>query len=585
MIRKSLLMKRYLFSSIFLALFVPLTILAQVWNTTGGNTARNGMGGTDGPDALTGAAWTVTDATPSLWGNAIFTSNGRFATSRVSFSPVYHVTVECRDLYSGSLLWNKDFGGEAKLYVVGMTDDAVYVHNYAVDSLYSFNPSDGSINWVCPEKAMIFGGAHGILFACNGDPVVNGPELYQKSLMRLDRFTGEVLWYNQNLVSVGPAPDFCVVGDKLYKWEGAIGAPMHLVAVDLNTGDNLYYSEEIGGEALQEIPLTAGPDGTIYGQRDGGDLWAITDNGDSFSVKWFYSPENGGMGTYGNVGIGPDGSVYFADGTVVKRLDPADGSVMNTSEALSSASMWGTYITTDPNGIVYISNSEAEEGAYFAFTPDLQKIWEMPVPYNYYAGPQLNFNGLFITAGSGTTINAYASGILEHAPAAWFTSDKTYLTAGGSVAFTDQSSFFPTSWHWYFEGGNPQESTEQNPVISYDEPGIFPVKLTVSNWVGYDTLFRECYITIDEPSWVSKTNFAKYSVFPNPSDGRFTIISNEDLAGCSMGLFDLSGQQIFSLKLSGSSNYIDVRNILSGGIYIGRISGNRQIASFKLIIQ
>ena len=93
-------------------------------------------------------------------------------------------------------------GPEAKLYVVGMTEDAVYVHDYATDSLYAFYPSNGEQKWVCPEKCMIFGGAHGILFTCDGDPVVNGPELYEKSLMRLDRNTGHVKWYNTNFVSV-----------------------------------------------------------------------------------------------------------------------------------------------------------------------------------------------------------------------------------------------------------------------------------------------------------------------------------------------------------------------------------------------
>ena len=214
---------------------------------------------------------------------------------------------------------------------------------------------------------------------------------------------------------------------------------------------------------MQELPLTAGPDGTIYGQRDGGDLWAITDEGTSFSVKWFLSPENGGMGTYGNIGTGPDGSIYFADGTVVKRLDPADGNVLNISEPLSAANMYGTYIVTDRNGKVYISNAEASEGKYFAFSADLQtKYWELPVPYNYYAGPQISVEGIFVTAGAGTSISAYKTDQL-HPPFSWFKADTNSIPEASSVNFTDLSSFGPETWLWTFEGGIPATSTDQNP--------------------------------------------------------------------------------------------------------------------------
>lgn len=234
-------MKMRLLTFIILWLFAQTTP-AQNWSTGGGSSERNGLGKTWGPVSVQTPFWEINNASPTVWGNAIYSFNDRFATSRVQFTPTYHVTVECRKIDDGFLLWAKSFPDDAKLYVVGMTEDAVYVHNYKTDSLYSFALTDGGLRWVCPETAKIYGGSHGIVFACNGDPVVNGPDSYQKSMMRIDKNNGEVLWYNTNFVSVTPGPDFCIHGDRAYKWEGAINSPKRLAAIDLNTGQSLFYS-------------------------------------------------------------------------------------------------------------------------------------------------------------------------------------------------------------------------------------------------------------------------------------------------------------------------------------------------------
>jgi PKD repeat protein len=558
----------------------------QNWQTTGGSSQRNGISVSYGPEAVSTPYWSVANASSTMWGGAIFSAGDYFTTSRVKFSPTYHVIVECRKISDGSLAWDKEFPNDGKLYVVGMNEDAVYVHNYATDSLFAFKRETGEMKWVCPEKAMIFGGAHGILFACNGDPVVNGPDLYQKSLMRLDKYSGDPIWYNTNMTSVGPATDYCIFGDRLYRWEGAIGIPTHLVAVDLETGESLFYSEDLSGDPDQEHPLTAGPDGTIYGQRDGGDLWAMVDEGNSFGVKWFYSPENGGMGTYGNIGIGPDWSVYYPDGNVVKRLDPSNGQVLNATEPLSTDAMFGTYITTDDFGTVYISNAEAAEGKYFAFSADLQsKLWEKAVTYNYYAGPQISKDGIFIMAGNGTTLQAYKTD-QPHNPVSWFEADQTHIPQNSVVTFTDMSSFGPDSWHWIFEGGSPQESFLQNPdPVYYLNPGIYSVTLITSNSLGADTLIRECYIEIDAvPGFNSVCKDKGFDIYPNPCDGSFHVLLPSVLnkpADCR--IINICGIEEYRCQLSQMDN--EIRSSLSEGIYLIRITLEDQVLSGMLFVR
>ena len=576
---------RHIFMGILLICGFSITN-GQNWSTIGGSSEHNGMSDSYGPESIGTPFWSINDASSAMWGGAIFTSGEIFATSRVKFSPTYHVIVECRKLSDGSLVWDKEFPNDGKLYVVGMNEDAVYVHNYSTDSLFAFNKESGEIKWVCTHKSMIFGGAHGILFTCNGDPVVNGPDLYQKSMMRLDKYSGEPQWYNTNLTSVGPAPDYCLSGNRLYRWEGAIGVPTHIVAVDLETGENLFYSENLSGDPDQEHPLTAGPDGTIYGQRDGGDLWAFTDDGTSFSTKWFYSPENGGMGTYGNIGIGPDGSIYYPDGNVVKWLDPENGQVLNVSEPLTSNPMTGTYITTDAGGTVFISNAEAAEGKYFAFSADLQtKLWEKGVTYNYYTGPQISKDGIFIMAGNGTNLQAYKTSSI-HRPVSWFEADLTLIPENMIVNYSDMSSFDPISWHWFFEGGIPAEANQQDPgPVMYDNPGNFSVTLITTNSLGTETLVRECYIEVDAIPGINATSAPnQVNVYPNPCDGNFSISLPEGIKMPVEGtIFDLYGRKVHHCTLSQITSMI--LTSLPKGFYMIQIPFGDQILSGKLIVR
>jgi hypothetical protein len=580
--------KRY--SLLLLAMFIMALQLVngQNWSTIGGSSERNGISVSFGPGAIVSPSLIVNDASPTLWGNAVYTIEDRFATSRVTFTPAYKVTVECRLLENGQIIWFKDSGPDGKLYVVGMTEDAVYVHDYATDSLYAFDPATGTKKWVCPEKCMIFGGAHGILFTCDGDPVVNGPGMYEKSLMRLDRRTGTVKWYNTNFVSVGPAPDFCIYGDRLYKWVGAINLPTRLAAIDLNSGATLFYSDEIGGEALQELPLTAGFDGTIYGQRDGGDLWAITDEGSSFSVKWSYTPENGGMGTFGNIGIGLDGNVYFPDGTVVKHLNQDDGTVMHVSGPLAAANMDGTYITTGYDSTVFISNCGAGDGKYFAFSADLlDKKWEHSVPYNYYCGPQISKNGVMIMIGAGTDIAGYGSGGAIP-PCPWFVSDTTIIPQGSSITFTDHSSFNPITWEWSFEGGTPSYSTDPAPgPVQYSTAGVYSVSLTTVNQFGWNSVTRDCYITVDPVSFVSQgDNRKEILIRPNPNDGYFSFSTGERLPRQTRIIItDMHGRLVYESDKQIEGKTIDLRGHISRGLYFIHCVSENTTYSGKLIIR
>lgn len=81
-------------------------------------------------------------------------------------------------------------------------------------------------------------------------------------------------------------------------------------------------------------------------------------------------------------------------------------------------------------------------------------------------------------------------------PVADFSASETQITAGNSVTFTDLSENIPTSWSWTFEGGTPAISTEQNPTVTYSDPGEYTVTLVASNAFGSDTETKTEYISV-----------------------------------------------------------------------------------------
>jgi len=118
-----------------------------------------------------------------------------------------------------------------------------------------------------------------------------------------------------------------------------------------------------------------------------------------------------------------------------------------------------------------------------------------------------------------TFIDAFEDGGVEQASCsginADFSSDITEICGSGSVSFSDNSTGTILSWNWTFEGGDPETSTEQNPVVSYSTAGNYDVTLTV-NGVDGDTYTVENYISVFEIPDVTQEVFANACIFWDP---------------------------------------------------------------------
>jgi PKD repeat protein len=81
-------------------------------------------------------------------------------------------------------------------------------------------------------------------------------------------------------------------------------------------------------------------------------------------------------------------------------------------------------------------------------------------------------------------------------PVAEFVGEPTLGTVPLTVQFTDESLNSPLTWIWDFGDGTQAGVEQENPVHTYNAPGVYNVSLTVFNAGGSDTLTKYDYITV-----------------------------------------------------------------------------------------
>jgi PKD repeat protein/DMSO/TMAO reductase YedYZ molybdopterin-dependent catalytic subunit len=139
-----------------------------------------------------------------------------------------------------------------------------------------------------------------------------------------------------------------------------------------------------------------------------------------------------------------------------------------------------------------------------------------PEYWYYYQGEYPTTTGLSVQNVSQLIIYNETAPVT---PKAAFTADATSGNVPLEVKFTDQSTA-ATSWAWDFDNNGVVDSTEQNPIYEYTEPGTYSVKLTVTNSAGSDEEIKTDYITVSEPSTVDILFDGTVAL---PADETFTI--------------------------------------------------------------
>jgi len=138
------------------------------------------------------------------------------------------------------------------------------------------------------------------------------------------------------------------------------------------------------------------------------------------------------------------------------------------------------------------------------------------------------------------------------------------------VTFFDQSVNDPQTWNWEMPGAEPDVSTDKNPTVTYNNPGTFPVTLTVTNTAGSDSETESMYITVlMSVSVENPENGGTVIVAPNPTDGFIRVNVENTLAETtSANIYNNLGQLIKTLSVNNTNQQEFDISELPSGMYI-----------------
>jgi hypothetical protein len=158
------------------------------------------------------------------------------------------------------------------------------------------------------------------------------------------------------------------------------------------------------------------------------------------------------------------------------------------------------------------------------------------------------------------------------------------MLAGNQAVFTNTSSN-GTSFFWEF--GDDKTSTEASPVHTYEQPGTYLVTLTATNECGTSSITREIVIS----SAYDRSFLDKLLIYPNPSDGQFTVWIVASSAGgetAQLRLINALGQELMRQEaglIQGELKFIVEQRGLAAGLYWLEIQIGTQKTGTKLVIE
>lgn len=179
------------------------------------------------------------------------------------------------------------------------------------------------------------------------------------------------------------------------------------------------------------------------------------------------------------------------------------------------------------------------------------------------------------------TVSSNGLIVVEPLPAASF--DYEVQNNDLTIIFTNTSNH-GTSYKWQFGDGGM--SSEENPTHTYSGEGTYSIILEVTNDCGTET-FQQT-VMLETSSLFDNSEIERFEVFPNPTDGHFSVIvEGETLTTLQLSLHNILGQEVFTetLQSNGGKHYRTFDGVkYSKGIYILRVDFGGKSAQKRVVI-
>jgi PKD repeat protein len=296
-----------------------------------------------------------------------------------------------------------------------------------------------------------------------GTTAVVGTLLFGTQAMDQDPATGYVYYFERT-----------AGGDQFAYWNPA-------------TGTNTVVRTYVPAPGFFVKRMAFAPSGTLYMMDHADRLYTIDKtNGDIVRLGKVTGLVSGTVGGTGDMAFAPDGTLWLVSYqnlyTVNLATRAATLHYANLIPATSGQRVFGGLAFCD--GTLYASDLVEATASSSVLHLD---------PATGTVTPLFPSVGLLNDL---TSCPASSGGV---APTAAFSAAPLAGEAPLTVSFTDTSGGSPTQWAWDFQNDGVVDSTARNPQFTYTVPGIYSVKLTVSNAHGSDDEVKADLVTVATP--------------------------------------------------------------------------------------
>ena len=161
--------------------------------------------------------------------------------------------------------------------------------------------------------------------------------------------------------------------------------------------------------------------------------------------------------------------------------------------------------------------------------------------------------------------------------------DNVNALVGENVNFTVVAEGVNLSYQWRKNGVNVGSNSNTYTIndVQYDDAGDFDVVVTGNYGVETSSIAA---LSVESNS-VKKLSDFGIEIYPNPSQGTFNIVLNNDFNKAEISITDITGKIIYGNSLlNKGANSININNAVSG-IYFIHININGNLIVSKLIIK
>lgn len=187
---------------------------------------------------------------------------------------------------------------------------------------------------------------------------------------------------------------------------------------------------------------------------------------------------------------------------------------------------------------------------------------------------------LIVTSPAGSDTSTQSVMVQDTLPIA----DFSWNSNNNIATFSNQSSG-ATTYFWNFGNGNTSAGTSPG-IQLYPASGIYPVTLIATNACGSDTLTRDIQIILTSTDEVAQS--WGMEVFPNPSQGQFTLSLEGAKGEVSIDITDVQGRLVqqyhTELHTATWTQEFDLRDV-AAGLYFLKVSTSDGTQHRKLLIE